>query len=105
MHDGRAELEVKVRLDALLGHRLCDALCVAALELAREQVVEPALEQGDDACRAGGRGREGQSSVGACDAAKEAKGDGPRMKKSQTRQPGCQKPTPGPLPTGPVLKR
>jgi hypothetical protein len=27
----------------------------------------------------------------------------PRMKKSHTRHPGAQKPTPGPFPTGPVL--
>ena len=29
----------------------------------------------------------------------------PRRKKSHTRHIGAQKPTPGPLPTGPVLKR
>ena len=29
----------------------------------------------------------------------------PRRKNNQTRQPGAQKPQPGPLPTGPVLKR
>ena len=29
----------------------------------------------------------------------------PRMKNSQTLQPGAQKPQPGPLPTGPVLNR
>ena len=32
-------------------------------------------------------------------------GTTPRKKKSHTRQPGAQKPQPGPLPTGPVLKR
>ena len=33
------------------------------------------------------------------------KGTMPLRKKSQTRHPGAQKPQPGPLPTGPVLKR
>lgn len=32
-----------------------------------------------------------------------SRGTIPRMKKSQTRHPGAQKPTPGPFPTGPVL--
>ena len=37
------KLKVVVRLDALLGHRLGDALGGAALELAREEVAEPPL--------------------------------------------------------------
>mmetsp|Transcript_7034 Transcript_7034/g.20668 ORF Transcript_7034/g.20668 Transcript_7034/m.20668 type:complete len:555 (-) Transcript_7034:1166-2830(-) len=49
VHDRRAQLEVKVRLDALLRDRLGDALGVAALELAREQVAEPALQERHDA--------------------------------------------------------
>lgn len=48
VHDGRPKLEVKVGLDPLLGNRLGDALGVTALELPGEQVVEPALEQGND---------------------------------------------------------
>ena len=45
VHHRRAQLEVVVRLDALLGHRLGDALGRAALELARQQVAQPALEE------------------------------------------------------------
>eukprot|EP00965_Chrysotila_dentata_P150735 4980259-Pleurochrysis_carterae.AAC.1 len=45
VHHGGAQLKVVVRLDALLGHRLGDALGRAPLELAREQVAQPALEQ------------------------------------------------------------
>ena len=51
MHHRRPQLQVKVRLDPLLGHRLGDALAVATLELAREQVAKPALEQRDDAAQ------------------------------------------------------
>ena len=51
MHDGGAQLEVEVRVDALLGDRLGDALRVAALELAREEVAEPPLEERDDAAQ------------------------------------------------------
>ena len=36
---------------------------------------------------------------------RSSNGTMPRKKKSHTRQPGAQKPQPGPLPTGPVLKR
>mmetsp|Transcript_6179 Transcript_6179/g.20144 ORF Transcript_6179/g.20144 Transcript_6179/m.20144 type:complete len:665 (-) Transcript_6179:1552-3546(-) len=49
VHDGGAEFEVEVRLDALLRDGLGDALGVAALELAGEQVAEPPLEEGHDA--------------------------------------------------------
>eukprot|EP01137_Pigoraptor_chileana_P034039 Opistho-2@25961 len=49
VHDSRAELEVKVRLDTLLRHCLCDSLGRAALKLTREEVAQPALEQGDNA--------------------------------------------------------
>ena len=38
-HDGRTQLEVKVRLDALLRHRLGHALAVPSLELARQQIA------------------------------------------------------------------
>ena len=70
MHDGGTELEVEVRLDALLGDRLGDSkdegsvgrsvlakrwsdapLRVTTLELASEQVAEPALEQRDDSAK------------------------------------------------------
>lgn len=51
VHDGRAKLEVEVRVDTLLRDRLGDALRVAALELAGEQVAEPALEKRDDAAQ------------------------------------------------------
>ena len=34
---------------------------------------------------------------------RSSSGTTPRRKKSHTRHPGAQKPTPGPLPTGPVL--
>mmetsp|Transcript_4532 Transcript_4532/g.13244 ORF Transcript_4532/g.13244 Transcript_4532/m.13244 type:complete len:1314 (+) Transcript_4532:2393-6334(+) len=47
--DRGAQLEVKVRLDALLGHRLGHALGGAPLELAREKVAQPPLEEGHDA--------------------------------------------------------
>ncbi len=45
----RPELQIEVRLDALLGDGLGDALGVAPLELAGEQVPEPALQQRGDA--------------------------------------------------------
>lgn len=70
MHDGRTELEVEVRLDALLGDGLGDSvrslpsanilgswrrkrernapLGVPTLELTSEEVAQPALEEGDD---------------------------------------------------------
>ena len=51
VHDGGAELEVEVGLDALLGDREGDALGAPPFELAREQVAQPALEQGDDAAQ------------------------------------------------------
>mmetsp|Transcript_6161 Transcript_6161/g.24641 ORF Transcript_6161/g.24641 Transcript_6161/m.24641 type:complete len:696 (-) Transcript_6161:121-2208(-) len=51
VHDGRAQLQVEVRLHALLRDRLGDALGVAALKLARQQVAQPALEQRDDAAQ------------------------------------------------------
>mmetsp|Transcript_19442 Transcript_19442/g.63358 ORF Transcript_19442/g.63358 Transcript_19442/m.63358 type:complete len:470 (-) Transcript_19442:1597-3006(-) len=51
VHHRRAQLEVVVRLDALLGHRLGDALGGAALELPGEQVAKPALEQRHNAAQ------------------------------------------------------
>mmetsp|Transcript_31892 Transcript_31892/g.87345 ORF Transcript_31892/g.87345 Transcript_31892/m.87345 type:complete len:298 (-) Transcript_31892:756-1649(-) len=51
VHHRRAELQVVMRLDPLLGHRLRDALGGAPLELAREQVAQPALEQRRDAAQ------------------------------------------------------
>ena len=45
VHHRRAQLEVKVGLDALLRYRFGDALGVPALKLSREQVSEPTLEE------------------------------------------------------------
>jgi len=45
VHHRRTQLEVVVRLDALLRHRLRDALRRATLELPREEVAQPALQQ------------------------------------------------------------
>lgn len=49
MHNGSAELKIVVRLDTLLRDRLRDTLTVTTLELTREQVAEPTLEERDDA--------------------------------------------------------
>lgn len=49
VHDRGTELEIVVRLNTLLRHRLGDTLRITALELTGEQVAEPALEQGHDA--------------------------------------------------------
>ena len=49
VHDGGSQLQIEVRLDALLCHSLCDALGVTSFELTREQVSEPAFEQRCDA--------------------------------------------------------
>lgn len=43
-----AQLQVVVTLYSLLGHRLGDALRVATLELSRQQVSKPTLEQRSD---------------------------------------------------------
>ena len=51
MHDGRTKLEIEVTLDPLLGDRLGHALVLAALELPREQVAEPPLQQRHDAAQ------------------------------------------------------
>jgi len=106
-----------VRLDALLGHRLGDALGGAPLELARQQVAQPALEQ-RHLMRVGvGVGVRARVRVKVRVRVRVSvrvrvrvrvrviSGTTPRKKKSHTRQPGAQKPQPGPLPTGPVLKR
>ncbi|RUP50906.1 hypothetical protein BC936DRAFT_137166 [Jimgerdemannia flammicorona] len=45
VHDGGAELEVIVGLDALLGDGLCDTFGVTTLEMTGEQVAEPALQE------------------------------------------------------------
>ncbi len=50
-HDGSAQLQIKVGLDALLGDGLGNALGLAPLELARQQVAQPALQQGHDAAQ------------------------------------------------------
>lgn len=51
VHDRSAQFEIKVRLDALLRHRLGHALRVATLELARQQVAQPAFQQRCDAAQ------------------------------------------------------
>jgi hypothetical protein len=48
-HDGCAEFEVEVGLCALFCDGFYEAFGVAALELAGEQVAQPALQEGDDA--------------------------------------------------------
>ncbi|RUS16871.1 hypothetical protein BC937DRAFT_90706 [Endogone sp. FLAS-F59071] len=45
VHDRRAQLEIVMRLDALLRNRLGDTLRVSSFEMSREQVSEPSLEQ------------------------------------------------------------
>ena len=49
VHDGRTQLQVKVALHPLLGNGLCHALRVSSLKLPREEVSEPALQEGDHA--------------------------------------------------------
>ena len=49
VHHGGAKLEVEVRLDPLLRHRLRHALRVPALKLPGQQVPEPTLQEGHDA--------------------------------------------------------
>ena len=49
VHHRCTQLEIVVRLHALLRHSLGSAFAVAALELTREQVTEPAFEQRNDA--------------------------------------------------------
>ena len=44
VHDGGTELEIVVRLNALLSHRLRDTLAVTTFELTSEEVAKPALE-------------------------------------------------------------
>lgn len=50
-HDGGAQLQVEVGLDALLGDSLGNTLGLAALELARQEVTQPALQQRHDAAQ------------------------------------------------------
>jgi hypothetical protein len=47
-HDSSAKLQVEVRFDTLLRDCLGNTLAVSALELTREQVTEPALQERDD---------------------------------------------------------
>ena len=49
VHDGSAQLQIVMRLDALLGDRFGDAFRVTSLELTREQIAKPTLEQWRDA--------------------------------------------------------
>mmetsp|Transcript_3491 Transcript_3491/g.11579 ORF Transcript_3491/g.11579 Transcript_3491/m.11579 type:complete len:907 (-) Transcript_3491:778-3498(-) len=72
VHHGGAQLEVVVRLDALLGDRLGDPLGRAALELACEQVAEPPLEQRHHAAQE----EEPHAPAGRPDAAAGALADG-----------------------------
>jgi len=70
VRDRRPEFQVVMRLDALLGDCLGDALAVATFELAGEEVSEPSFKKRDNI---------------------------PRMENSPTRQPGAQKPQSGPF--------
>lgn len=96
VHNCRAELEIKVRFNALLRDRLGDSLRVTALELTGEQIPKPetiiSIQYTLQLILAGTYQRSRRGTI-------------PRMKNSQTRQPGAQNPQPGPFPTGPVLKR
>jgi hypothetical protein len=51
MHNGRSELELVIGLNALLRHRLGNALVVTSLEMTREKVSKPPLEQRDDSTK------------------------------------------------------
>jgi hypothetical protein len=48
VHNGRTKLEVEVRVNPLLRNCLRDTLRVTSLELTREEVTEPAFEEGND---------------------------------------------------------
>jgi hypothetical protein len=45
MHDSSSKLEVVMGLDALLGDRLCDALRITSLELARKKITKPTFKK------------------------------------------------------------
>ena len=75
VHDGRSQLQIKVRLDSLLRHRLGDTLRMTALELAREQVAQPALQERSDAAEE----KEPHAPSGRPDAAARAFTDGSRV--------------------------
>ena len=49
VHHSCTQLQVKVALNSLLCDRLGHALGVSALELSREEVTQPSLQQGDNA--------------------------------------------------------
>ena len=49
MHDGGSELEIEVTLDSLFGDGFGDALRVTTLELTRQQIAQPSLQQRRDA--------------------------------------------------------
>lgn len=51
VHDGSSELEIKVRLTALLGHGLGSSTGSTALKVAREEVAQPSLQERDDAAQ------------------------------------------------------
>jgi hypothetical protein len=90
VHHGGSELEIEMTLDTLL--RNCPAKSI--LELSRGMGAYEAVpfEFRPSNCRA----NKFPSHL-------SRSGTIPRMKKSHTRHPGAQKPTPGPFPTGPVL--
>ena len=48
VHDRGTKLEIEVRLDSLLRHRLRHTLGVTTLKLTRQKISEPALEEGSD---------------------------------------------------------
>ena len=93
VHASGTKLKVVVRLDSLLRDRLRDALAITTLELTGEKIAEPIKY----------KSRQAPLQIPTYHLSR--RGTIPRMKNSQTRHPGAQNPQPGPLPTGPVLKR
>lgn len=51
VHDGRAQLQIKVGLNSLLGNRASDSFGVTALELASQKVAQPSLQQRNNATK------------------------------------------------------
>ncbi len=75
VEDGCAQLQIVVALDALLGDALGDALCMAALKVARQQVAQPPLEEGHDAAKE----KDPHSPHGRPEATPGPLADGPRI--------------------------
>ena len=68
-----SQLQIVVTLHALLRHRVRDRVAVSALELTRQQVLQPALQQRDDAAQE----EEPHAPAGEPEAAAGALADGP----------------------------